>query len=156
MIPLAQKDILRLQVSVKNFAIVHVLHRESDLREPSEYLVLREKVHDTRGLVLVLFILDTLGEVSTLAELHDDTEDTLARAVDFSEARDKRMVQNLEDARLSERRLLLFFVHLGDLDLLDDSIGAIAAALNEVCLAVGALTDRLNALVLLGRFGFLA
>ena len=115
---------------MKNLAIVHVLDRKGNLREPREYLVLGEVFPHARGLVLVLPILDALRDVSTFAILHDDTEDTLTRTVYFSETRDERMVQNLEDARLSQRRLLLIFVHLGDLDLLDDSVGAIATALD--------------------------
>ena len=151
MISFAQKDILRLQVSVENLAIVHVLDREGYLREPFEYLVLGEVIPRAGGLVLVLSVFDALRDVSTFAILHDDTEDTLARAVDFSETRDVRMVENLEDARLSQRRLLLIFVHFGDFYLLDDSVGAIATALDKVSLAVCTLTNSLNTLIRLGR-----
>lgn len=84
---LGNEDILALDVSVEDFAIVDVLQAEADLGEP---------VHDLGfGEVPATLVGDEFGEVSAVGEVHDDAQVSLLRLVEFSESDDVWVIQHL-------------------------------------------------------------
>ena len=88
-------------------------------------LLLAEVVFRNLGLAFVgsLQIGDALCQITSIGVVHDDAKLTLFRLVDLLEANDVRVVEHFENLGLSERRLLVFFAHLLDVNLFNDGVG---------------------------------
>jgi hypothetical protein len=87
---LRQKYILCFQISVQDLAIVHMLHRQADLREPVQNLILRH--------VSTFFFLffDFALEITSIGVIHNDAKLPLFGFIDFFEMYDIWMIQDLQ------------------------------------------------------------
>ena len=83
---LGNEDILALDVSMQNLAVVDVLHAQTYLGEPVHNLGLGE--------VSASLIGDELGQISTVSKVHYYAQVALLRLVEFSECHDVRVVKH--------------------------------------------------------------
>lgn len=65
-IVLHQEDILCFEISMHNFSVVDMFESETDLREPVEHLILRDK--------LTLIFYHFLAEIPSITVIHDNAE----------------------------------------------------------------------------------
>ena len=110
---------------MQNLAVVAVLERQADLREPVQDLILREVVlgHLRLALVPSLKFLDLQRHVAAISVVHHDAELALLRLVHLLEADDVRVVEHLKNLCFSECRLLVILAHLLDVNLFDHGVG---------------------------------
>ena len=65
-----EEDVLALQITVQNLAVVHVLEREAQLHKPIQNLVLRQQLR--RGEASLL--LQASVQIAAVGKVHDDVE----------------------------------------------------------------------------------
>jgi len=136
---LRQKHILALQIAVQNFAVVHVLHAEADLREPVEELALGE--------VAPALVLDSLGQVAAVRVVHHDAEVALFGLVRFAEPHNTGVVANLQNLRLFQSLESLTLRHFFDHDLFNDRKLFVTLTLDEERFTKSALAEQLDFVV---------
>mmetsp|Transcript_78230 Transcript_78230/g.187576 ORF Transcript_78230/g.187576 Transcript_78230/m.187576 type:complete len:200 (-) Transcript_78230:157-756(-) len=109
-----QKEILWLEISVRNHALVAVLHTGKDLLKESSGFVLLE-----------LQLMDDVVKKLAPGHILHDHEDVARGVKQLVQADDMRMLQELQDLNLSPD--LLMHVHVLHLSLVDDLDGYLLA-----------------------------
>lgn len=138
-----QENVAGLEITVQDFSVVAVFHRQTNLSKPIKNRVLREIVIAAFFFVLFYFLL----EVPTICIIHNNTQLPFLRFVYFSEPNDVWVVEHFQNFRFFYGVLLLLFRHTLDIDLFDDRESAIALSLHEEGFAKGALSQHFDFLV---------
>lgn len=113
---------MRLDVTVDDAAIVHMLDGEANLCEEVDNFRLREVALLVRFSFScqVALLLNQLRKVTAVNEIHHYAQKSTHSIVLFDEADDVGMIKGSQDFCFLFRLLLLFISHLCQLDLLDD------------------------------------
>jgi hypothetical protein len=115
---------------VEDLLVVGVFDGEANLSEPVQHLILGEELHSTRGVFNFGLRFDFGLQVTIVTVVHHDAKFAFFSFVNFSEAGDIRVVQNLEDLCFLQGFFSLLFVHFSNVDLLDNGLGFIRLALD--------------------------
>jgi hypothetical protein len=144
---LGNKDILALYVSVKNFAVMHMLHAQTNLSEPIEDLSLCK--------VSTPLLLDQLRKIATIGKVHNDAQVSFFGFVHFAESDDVWVIEYFQNLCLLYRLVLFPFRHLLNVDLFDNAVVPCGLGLHEEGFAESSFSEQFNLRVyfkLLGHF----
>lgn len=128
---LSDEHILALDVSVQNLAVMHVFQPETNLSKPVQDLIFCEMSSS--------LLLYQLLQITTISEIHHDTQVSLLCLVDLPERDDIRMIKYLENLRFLHSFLSLSFAHGLYVDLLDYAELLCRLGLHEECLTESTL-----------------
>lgn len=129
---LHEEDVLCFEISVYNFAVMHVLQSKTYLREPVEHLAF--------GDVPAFVLEDLFAEISAIAIIHYNAKFLLSSSIDLLEFDDVRMIESFKDTRFSDGFFFLLIFHCLHVHFFDHAETPIAFAFHQKCFAEGTLT----------------
>ena len=132
---------------MQDLLVVTVLDGERDLSEPVEKLILRHVVLATLPVSGLEPLLNLLLQVSIIGIVHNDAKLALLRLVNFAEAGNVNMVEDLQDFRLVQCLATLLFAHLRDINLLDNRQLVVAEALHKISSSKGTSAECADLLI---------
>ena len=104
---------------MKDLFVVAVLDGECNLREPVQKLVLSQVILATLTVYRFEALFDLALQIAIVSVVHDNTQLALLCFVDFPEANDIRVVEDLQNLSLIKSLASLFLTHLSDVYLLN-------------------------------------
>ena len=125
---------------MKDLPIMDVFNSKAYLGEPVKNLLLAHIVLHASFIALLPQSSDVVLESATITIIHDNVEDALPILVDLSKSNNIGMAQSLQDLGLLDSELPLIFIHLINLDLLDDSIRLIRLASDQISRTISTLS----------------
>ena len=137
-----QEDVLGLEVTVQDFAIVQVLERETYLDEPIGDAVLRKQLAALR--------LETPGQVAAVSVRHDDTQLSLFFEA-FAVLDDVGVAQRAENRALLARSCPLLLIAARNVHHLDHKLLVTFVASGKKRLSKGTLAEELAPAVVADR-----
>ena len=120
---------------MQNLAIMYVLHTKTDLGKPIHDLGFRE--------VSSSLVCYKLCKVTSISEVHYNTEMAFFCFVKLPESHNVWMIQYFENLCFFERLFFLSFTHLSYVDLFDDTQISITFTFNKVRLTECTFSQKL-------------
>ena len=124
-----------------------VFDGKGDLSEPVKELILSHVVFAALSISRLEPLLNFLLKVTIICVVHHDTELSLLGLVHLTEAGDVHVVEDLQDFCLVKSLATLFFTHLRNIDLLNDSELIVGQALDKISSSEGTGTEGADFLV---------
>jgi len=106
---------------MQNFAVMYMLKSKTNLREPIEDMILTPVLQSATILFSILiFGFNSALKVSTVSEIHDDTQLALLCFVNLSESNNIGMLKYLQNFGLTQCFPSFLFTHVLNINLLDN------------------------------------